>query len=631
MSVTYFSSSTKSRKACRGRGKPEINIEVVTPDDVLVGKAPWRLPPSESVSRPVVKAMPAATIDDIAGALPGKDEVTPPRTMELRGTSAKWARERDAIESSRLVPQPDGTLAATALPVDTPRPLTGSAEYIDLKKASQSLQVVRSAMAWQRAAWVYYDQIGEIKFALNAISQMVSRVRIYAAINDDSSFVPIEAGKFLSTIEGTQPAPALHDACTKAKDAIDSLVYNAEGQQSGLMRELALNLSIAGECYLMYFDKKWTVSSIDELSPGGNGWMLRRRRDVQADVHIPENTFVARIWRSHPRYSGEADSSMLGILDACEMLTLNEQTIRHLSRSQLTAGVVFVPTGINPASGGDVEDKIVEATTQPVEDESSIAGVSPLVVNGPSELGKELRRLELHRPIDDSLIGIGERALDRILAGLEVPKELVSGLAEVKFANAVVLTDDMLKTHIEPLILMIVDALTTVYLKPALIKDGVPPDLVQRFCVWYDPSQITTRPDKSQAANDGYREKIISAAAWRKARGFSDTDAPSPDELILRLALEKAEPDPAQSLLLIESINEKFFRDHRARAQDASGVPSEVTDILEGGRGVDEPAPDPLSTDVPRAPGATTEGGRISPNGEQGIAAVPVGAPTGAT
>jgi len=623
MGRTYMGTARTRRP--RRRSSAEIHLEVLVPEGATPAQQrqaeqPYVLPPPATDPR---SQRAGDILEQFAQNLPDTSAMRP---VALSRTSARHAQQMAEFEAERFVQNSDGTLSPKTAPYDYPRAMVAAAEPVDLNKSRATSTAVHQVQAWQRAAWDYFDQVGEIKFAFNSLSQMVSRVRLYAAVNDDENFTPVEASSFLKDIEETKKPVELSKACESAKKAVDSLIYNADGQQSGLLGKLSLNLLVAGECFLLFLDSKWMVASIDELVEGGvsGSWTLRRRRDITDETPIPVGTFVARIWRSHPRFGKEADASMRGALDSCEMLTLNEQTIRHLQRSQLGAGVVFIPTGINPAAGGDINEAVAAAMREPIEDEASIASVSPLIANGPAEVGKEMRRLELARPVDEALIGIGDRALDRILACIDVPKELVSGLADVKFANAVVLSDDLLKAHVEPLVLMICDALTTVYLKPSMLKDGIAAEIVQRFCVWYDPSQITTRPDKSQAANDGYQHKTISAKAWRRARGFTEDDAPDPDELIRRVALEKAQPDPGQSLVLLESLNPKFFAEQRAAGQAQSGVTSEVTDLLES-------EPNVTSTDQPTAPGATPEGGPVSPNGEQGVAPVRVPATAVAT
>ena len=127
----------------------------------------------------------------------------------------------------------------------------------------------------------------------------------------------------------------------------------------------------------------------------------------------------------------------------------------------------------------------------------------------------------------------------------------MKGLGSAKYANAVILEEGMYRLHIAPLLEMICEALTKVYLRPRLIKDGVPAEIVEHIVVTFDPSAIVTRPDKAQAANDGYDRKVLSSAGWRAARGFPESDAPTQEERFSRLMAEKAvvPPDTAAAVL----------------------------------------------------------------------------------
>ena len=107
---------------------------------------------------------------------------------------------------------------------------------------------------------------------------------------------------------------------------------------------------------------------------------------------------------------------------------------------------------------------------------------------------------------------MADAALDRMLQGIDLPKDIVTGLADVKYANGLVITDDVYRAHIEPLVLMLVDSLTSVYLRPKLEAAGVPPQLIERIVFWYDPSAIVTRPDRSQAANEGYADYLLTSS-----------------------------------------------------------------------------------------------------------------------
>lgn len=477
--------------------------------------------------------------------------------------------------------------------------MAGAAKVLDLNKPD--LAEHRSE-AWQTAAWQFYDIIGELHFAFNLIGQILSQLRLFVAIVDDPDSAPVRSTTFVDQMaEDHKLWPENTAEVVKyADDVLYDLLVNSPGMGSGLLRELGINLSIAGEAYLVR-EKMWAVASTDELkkSANGKGYAIQRsrNRDVNGkEETLAANTFVARIWRTHPRYSAEADSSMIGVLDSCEQLTLLTQAIRMMTRSRMNAGIIFVPDGLaagvdddNPQS---VDEAIIKAAISPLEEESAATSVVPLVVTGPAALGKELKKIDLGRTVDEQMIQLADSTLDRILQGIDVPKTVVQGLSDVKFSNAVIIDDNLYKAHIEPLALLIVDALTQVYLRPALRKQfpeqTESTSILNRMIIWFDPSEIVTRPDKSTAANEGYDRNILSGKAWRVARGFSEYDKPSDDELLTKMALERTQIPPDIAAALIERISPEFFASLREEGQEEAGIPDDVSSLLEGGEGLDE-------------------------------------------
>jgi hypothetical protein len=304
---------------------------------------------------------------------------------------------------------------------------------------------------------------------------------------------------------------------------------------------------------------------------------------------------------------------MLGVLDQVEKVVLFDQVMRTLSRARLGAGVIFIPAGMTPANGMSLQDALVEVTTKPVEDETVATTVTPLLLTGPPELGEKIKRIDLARPIDEQMIAMSQDALDRTLAGLDIPKNVVSGMSDTRYSNALVIDDSLYKAHIEPLLLMICDSLTTAYLRPMLRKAGIEEDIISKLVVWYNPAQIVTRPDRSQAANEGYDRYLLSGTTWRRARGYSDLDAPDEKELIMRMALDKVQIPQDMAATLIEAINPEFFSDARKASQESAGVPSEVSDLLKGGQPAPAKAPNaetPMRTDE-------ASGGNLSQGGSQ--------------
>jgi hypothetical protein len=517
----------------------------------------------------------------------------------------------------------------------SPRTLTAAAAQVKVndKAEFEQFRARRSAgsSAWQVEAWEYYDAIGEIKYAFNLVASVVSRIRIHAAVVDDPSQTPTPI-RMSDTVD-----KGLAAAAERALARLDS----AYGGQAGLLKDAALNLSVAGECYLVQMPERigygipesWDIRSVDEvLVDQRGGFNIIGRREQHSNngsassgtmaggQKLSENAFVGRIWRSHPRFSDEADSSLRGLLDLCSELLLLNRTFRATARSRLNAGALYLPDGLSVAAQGDgnfpfdedddlnpgftveeaedeFEEQLIDAMTTPIRDEESASAVVPLIIRGPAELGDKIKQFKFERSFDPALAERADRVLERILQGLDVPKDVVTGLANVKYSNAVQIDENLYKAHIEPLMLLIADALTIVYLRPYLIAQGYSESDVERIVVWYDPSMVSTRNDRATDADAGFDRGAVSYETWRRAHGFSSSDAPSPNEMVIRMLQEKGAITPELTEAMIGAIAPEILGAIRAAQQESSvgPIPPDVQQVLDQAKGVPagtEPAQD---------------------------------------
>ncbi len=504
---------------------------------------------------------------------------------------------------------------------NAPRSLTAAAVQVKTNDKGEFEQFRTrrnsSSSAWQSEAWEYYDAIGEIKYAFNLVASVVSRIRIYAAAIDDPSQAPVPAGS--SQVVDAKLA-------TAAERALERL-NSAYGGQPGLLKDAALNLSVSGECYLVQMPARlgsgqpesWDIRSVDEvLADNRGGYNVIGRREQGSSqggggkaTALGKNAFVGRIWRSHPRYSDEADSSLRGLLDLCAELLLLNRTFRATARSRLNAGALYLPDGLSVAAQGDpsdypydsedgigagftaeeaedeFEEQLIDAMTTPIRDEESASAVVPLIIRGPAELGDAIKQFKFERSFDPALALRSDRVLERIMQGLDVPKDVITGLANVKYSNALQIDESLYKAHIEPLMLLIVDALTVVYLRPYLLANGYTESEVSRITIWYDPSAVSTRNDRATDADAGFDRGAVSYDAWRRAHGFSDQDAPTPTELALRMLQERGTLTPELTEAMLNAVSPEIMNSVRD-AQQASSVaplPPDVEDILKRAAG----------------------------------------------
>ena len=499
------------------------------------------------------------------------------------------------------------TNTAQSATYSTPRTLTAAAAQIKIndKGEFEQFRIRRSAgsSAWQAEAWEYYDAIGEIKYAFNLVASVVSRIRIYAAVVDDPSETPISV----------RQSELVDDRLGAAAERALARLNSAYGGQAGLLRDAALNLSVAGECYLVQMPARpaynlpesWDIRSVDEVTtdPRGGFNVIGRREQsttsqggVDKNSKLGKNAFVGRMWRSHPRFSDEADSSLRGLLDLCAELLLLNRTFRATARSRLNAGALYLPDGLSVASQGDgdfpydsedgigpnftaeeaedeFEEQLMDAMTTPIRDEESASAVVPLIIRGPAELGDKIKQFKFERSFDPALAERSDRVLERILQGLDVPKDVVTGLANVKYSNAMQIDESLYKAHIEPLMLLIADALTVVYLRPYLIANGFEETQVNRIVVWYDPSAIATRNDRAADADSGFDRMAVSGNTWRRAHGFSDADAPTPKELAIRLLQERGVFTPEFTEAMLSAVAPEVINTVRSQQQQSSVAP----------------------------------------------------------
>lgn len=516
-----------------------------------------------------------------------------------------------------------------------PRALTAAAAQVKVGDQSEADQFKKrrasAASQWQQEAWEYYDAIGEIKYAFNLVGSVVSRIRLYAAVNEDPAEAPVPI-RLSDKID-----PDLSQSAERALDRLDS----AYGGQAGLLRDAALNLLVAGECYLVQIPERigsgipetWDIRSVDELQVDGRGnYMITPRQDMKnggKGIPIPKNAFVGRIWRSHPRYTDEPESSIKGLLDLCAELLLLNRTFRATARSRLNAGALYLPDGLSVSATPELdypfdddtdtpeaiveeeedqfEDQLIDAMTTPISDESSASAVVPLIIRGPAELGDKIKQFKFERSFDPALAQRADRVLERILQGLDVPKDTVTGLANVKYSNAVQIDESLYKAHIEPLLLLLSDALTVVYLRPYLRSIGYSEAEVDRVVVWYDPSAVSTRNDRAADADSGFDKMAISYDTWRRAHGFSDSDAPTPTELALRMMVDKGmvTPELTEALLRVFSPDALAAATGAAQAQSVAPMSPEIQQALSG---QPAPAPEGEAPPIPLAePTAPTE------------------------
>lgn len=448
------------------------------------------------------------------------------------------------------------------------RAITAAATVLPLKSKSQLRKVIAPVEEWQRESWDFFDTTPELKYCGWWVGNLLSKVKLYVAVEGpDGEAVAIDAT--------TTDADGV---VSKVVDVPDEVIAQAlaewkrlrgpVGGQSEMQREIAMNLDVAGECYLIGWagspavvdldptkakpavPEQWEVRSVSEVEFKGDEVHVKSAPNEQHGRQINRETDTAiRIYQRHPRWSKLADSHVRGVISQCRLLQVLEGQILAESMSRHNAGILLVDQNVtwggkSPANSDEQQDGedpfmagLTEMITAPVADPSDPSSVVPNIARV-NDVEKAMKHIELGRDTGDKLDKRIEARIERLAGGLNVPKEVVLGHRSTTFNNASQIADDEFTDHLEPRVLLQCDCLTTGYLRPQLVEaGGQSAEWADRVFVWYDATALLDPPDQAKAATEALRNFAIGFPAYRAALGFSEEDAPTPEQQLAMVGL----------------------------------------------------------------------------------------------
>lgn len=468
-------------------------------------------------------------------------------------------RNRAALANRRERPVARRALVADASPLN-----------LRDKIEARRLRVLRQG--WQEDAMNYADAVPELSFAYRFIQHCASRMRYFPALvdPDQPDGPPIDMKHAIGASAQAVPE-GLADV---AGEAMQSLGVGRLGV-APLQKSLSWNFGVPGEAYILGQEdpqdgsQSWSIRSIDEFMVYEDTYKLREvPLDPQGTLGWidldPAKTYAARMWVPHPRFRKLATSPMRALLDVAEELLLLSRDVRAIARSRLAgAGILKIPEGMRMISfEGDSEDGPTEAwfgrfseiMMTPIAEEGVASAVVPIAVSGEADQLAALEHLVLDRPYSPLAMELRAEAIGRIATGLDIPREVLEGMSDPNHWGAWLVSDDTFRHHIEPQVIEQVDALTVGYLRAWLRTAGIPEYWVQRTCIWYDPTELITKPDPMQNAVQLHDRFVLSNRALLKAGGFSEEDQPDSLEVEFRM-LQKTRTFPPN---MVEAIFHAF-------------------------------------------------------------------------
>lgn len=416
---------------------------------------------------------------------------------------------------------------------------------------------------WQRLAWNYRDMIGELRFALQYRARAISRMHFFIAeLQPGSDDEPIPVA--LRNDEDPEVARRItlpEDLCKAAEAELARLPLDSGMAFLGIWSE---NFDVAGECWLYghvdeYGAEHWAIKSAMEIevSPdGSNVFMIDaaapgQRRKLNLSQEGGEELY--RLWVQHPVNSAMSDSALRASLDTLEDIVSTGREMRAASRSRFAAnGVWMIPNGMYLPNGtkSDVDPADPESNTfaadltsailAPISNDGDAGAMAPIIVTGHRDDIKAAKEgfIRFDREDSPTLINKLQSALSRMGNSLDIPPEVITGMAEVNHWTAWQIDSSTAKHHIEPSARLMVDAITTAFLRATLLKLKFAPADVARVRVWFALGTLTENPNRRQDAIDAHDRGAIGNKSLRDALGFSEQDAPSQSELLAMMAMK---------------------------------------------------------------------------------------------
>jgi len=147
----------------------------------------------------------------------------------------------------------------------------------------------------------------------------------------------------------------------------------------------------------------------------------------------------------------------------------------------------------------------------------------------PGDRIDQVKHLTFATPMDERVKELRDEAIRRLALGMDLPPEVLTGMADTNHWTAWNVDESAIKAHAEPLLDLITDSLTTGLLWPILEAAQV--EDIEQYAIDSDTAEMRLRPDRSKEAFELYDRGVIDAVALRREVGFDEGDAPSDEEV----------------------------------------------------------------------------------------------------
>ncbi len=466
-------------------------------------------------------------------------------------------------------------------------------------------------------AWEMYET-PEVRFAARQYSNAFSSAKLVLGRRE---------------VVGRDPEPLLEpddEASNKAYELLESFAGGADGQVEFLDR-MGTYFIVPGDMVAVgsldpaYMAEnkfaRWDLWSTTEVRWDGTKFEIQTEALNDRFQAMPDYIKHVRIWNRHPRRGWESDSPVLSSLDVLELVGLYDDRLAAEAISRLIgAGVWAIPQGMSlPTSTGDPAGGtpqdftrlLMEIAGIAIKDRRSAAATTPIIVEAAAEDIAALKDsfISFATPFAENIGDLQENAIRRWATGVDLPAEVLLGLAQATHWNSSLISEDKLQSFIIPSLRRAVVNLTWGWQRPALKQFNLADS---NLCVWFDPAGIKTRVDLSDEAQWGHDNLLIGDVDAKYAKGLSQMTTPEGEELRKQLLMKmagsvpEAIPDIMRELGLktdIPGIAQTGLRQQIAEAQSRGELPKSSRLTLGTKAPATGPQPNKQAMTVPSRPG----------------------------
>lgn len=415
--------------------------------------------------------------------------------------------------------------------------LTASAERVTPEKATRYR---RLNQAWQTEAFKWYRLLGECWYPAQFYAHALPNVRFYAGVRSPQG-----------DIEELPP----DDWASEQLDRIQ----DPGGGRSQLLEAFGRINFLAGDGYLVGTleddDEGWEFLSASELRaiPGTRqfarveypGATPEELDSLDDDAYEPtaDGVVAYRIWNRDPEYSVLADSPVRAVLPLYQQLWLAEMAVQARMQSRIAnAGVILVSEDLSfgPADGQNDDDvksdpameRLTQVFVRSIREPGQASAVVPPIIRAPTEMianDSVMRHVRFMDPTETyPEKDIREEIRNRIALGLDMPAEIMLGLADSNNWNAFQINEDSWNAHLKPVVVRFCDDLGRAFLRPLAKQEGK--EYPGQLVVWFDESAVVNHPNRTEDVRQAYDAGVVSAEKYREVIGLTEEDKPTEEE-----------------------------------------------------------------------------------------------------